>query len=370
MRGRRPDAFKRANCKVSAISWREALMRVPPTDARAPQVFTIGSAGDLTIQVMDVGATWASCRVAMPDGTRREVLLGHCDPRHHLSEPGYLGAVIGRYANRIADGRFRLDGREVLLARNEGRNQLHGGPVGFHARRWDVGLSTAREVHLHLVSPDGDQGFPGALDVQVRYEVAARRAVRVEFEALCSAPCPVNLTSHAYFNLDGDGRSALDHQLQIAAHRFIPIDGSMIPAGNPATVTGTPLDFMAPRRIRERLHQGEQQALASGYDHCFVLDDASMGGPGRTYAARAWSSDRRLVMSLYTDYPGLQFYSGNHLARTIGRDGRAYAAHAGIALEPQYMPDSPNRPDWPQSSCVLRPGRRMQHFIEFRFEAA
>ena len=342
-------------------------MGMTRTDARPIQVLTIGNEG-LQVRVMDVGATWTSCRVTMPDGTAREVLLGHPAPQYYLREPGYLGAVIGRYANRIAGGRFSLDGREFVLAPNEGRNQLHGGPHGFHSKRWDVTSSTAREVHLHLRSPDGDQGFPGALDVQVRYNVAAERVVRIEFDARCSAPCPVNLTNHAYFNLDGDGHSALDHHLQIAAHRFIPIDGEMIPAGDPVTVTGTAFDFRTPRRIRDRLGQGPQQAMAGGYDHCFVLDDISPSERGRGYVARAWSSDRRLAMSLCTDYPGLQFYSGNHLPRTIGRNGRAYSAHAGIALEPQFMPDSPNRPGWAQPSCVLRPGQRMQHFIEFRFD--
>jgi aldose 1-epimerase len=330
-------------------------------------VFTIGDGIGLTLRVMDLGATWLSCRVALPGQAAREVLLGHAEPLLHASGPGYLGAAIGRYANRISGARFMLDGREHLLAPNEGKNQLHGGPEGFNARRWNVVSASECELHLHLTSPDGDQGFPGTLDVHMRYRIMAEGVVRIEFDARCSASCPVNLTSHPYFNLDGDGRNALGQRLQIAAHRYIPIDREMIPVGTLDRVAGTSFDFMTPRVIGERLHREEQQALACGYDHCFVLDAAC--ARGRRFAARAWSSDGQLAMSLYTDYPGLQFYSGNHLARSVGRDGRPFAAHAGFALEPQYLPDSPNRPEWPQPSCVVRPGRPMHQFIEFRFSS-
>jgi len=346
------------------------LTRASPADDRVGRVFQVGDDRNLKIHVTDVGATWTSCRVAMQDGNVREAVLGHPSSAHYLSEPGYFGALIGRYANRIADGRFLLDGREFLLVRNEGRHHLHGGSKGFHSRRWDLVSLTDDEVTLRHISPDGDQGYPGELEVEVRYKVLAERALRIEFLARCDKPCPVNLTSHPYFNLDGDARSALDHYLWIAAHRYLPVNDEMIPEGNLEDVAETPFDFRVPRRIRERLHQGVQQALAGGYDHCFVLDHDRAAGPGDGCAARLWSSDRRLALHLYTDYPGLQVYSGNHLPKSVGRDGRSCAAHSGIALEAQYLPDSPNHPAWSQPSCVLRPGQRMQHFIEFRFETS
>ncbi len=334
-------------------------------DSRSARVFTLSDGGAFTIQVMDLGATWLSCRVALPGGAEREVLLGHREPQLHLSETAYLGGIIGRYANRIAGARFTLDGREYHVAANEGRNHLHGGPQGFNARRWDVVSADTRDLRLHLSSPDGDQGFPGALEVDLRYRIVAEGVLRIEFDATCSKPCPVNLTAHPYFNLDGDGRSVLNHRLQLAAQQYLPINDEMIPLGGLQEVAETPFDFVAPRAIGGQMLRTEQQRFVGGYDHSYVLDAACAQVHER--AAGVWSTDGRLAMSLHTSYPGLHLYTGNHLARSNGRDGRPFEAHAGFALEPQYLPDSPNRPDWPQPSCILRPEQRMQHFIEYRF---
>jgi aldose 1-epimerase len=334
-------------------------------DIQTARVFTLSDGIGLTAQVMDLGATWLSCRVALPGLPQREVLLGHSEPWLHLGDAAYLGGIIGRYANRIAGARFSLDGLEYRVSANEGRHHLHGGTQGFNVKRWDVISSDGRELLLHLTSHDGDQGFPGALELNLRYCVPAEGVLRIDFDATCSAPCPVNFTAHPYFNLDGYGSSVLNHRLQIAADHYLPIDDEMIPLGMLQRVTGTPFDFLTPRAIRDQFLRGEQQRLAGGYDHSYVLNASC--AQRYTLAAHAWSTDGRLVMSLHTSYPGLHFYSGNHLAKSLGRDGRYFAAHAGFALEPQYLPDSPNHPEWPQPSCILRPGQRMQHFIEYQF---
>lgn len=330
-----------------------------------PRLFTIGDGEGMTLTLMDIGATWLSCRVPLTDGASREVLLGHATPEDHLCEPGYLGAVVGRYANRIANARFTLDGREHRLVPNEGPHQLHGGPDGFNRRRWQVVQASAQHLRLALVSAAGDQGFPGNLHAEVEYRVESRRTIAITFETEVDNPCPVNLTSHAYFNLDGAHADARNHRLRIAADRYLPIGPDLVPTGEIATVQDTPFDLRSSRAIGDGLHQGEQQRIANGYDHCFILDAACANGAAP--AAQLQSSDGRLAMTLFTSYPGLQVYSGNHLGSVRDRNGHPYASRAGLALEPQYFPDSPNRPHWPQPDCVLRPGNRRTHVIRLRF---
>jgi len=318
-----------------------------------PRVFELDDGAELRVSLMDIGATWLSCRLRLPDGSEREVLLGYARPQDHLHEGGYLGGLIGRYANRIAGARYRLDGVERQLVANEGRNQLHGGPDGFHRRRWQVLQATPRELRLKLVSPDGDQGFPGELTVEASYAIVGPGELALSWRANCTAACPVNLTSHAYFNLDGDARGIARHMLQIQADEVLPVDAGLIPTGALLPVAGTEFDFRRPRRAVDD----------SGrvYDHCWRLAD------GAQPAATLVSADSRVTMQLFTGLPGLQHYSGQHLAEAHGRDGRPFAPSAGIALEPQFFPDSPNRPEWPQPSCVLRPGATMAHQIRWRF---
>jgi len=318
-----------------------------------PQIFELDDGAGLRVALMDIGATWLSCRLHLPDGSEREVLLGHARPQHHLHQGGYLGGLIGRYANRIAGARYRLDGIERQLVPNEGRHQLHGGPDGFHRRRWQVLEATPRELRLRLVSPDGDQGFPGELTVEATYAIVAPGELSLSWRANCTAACPVNLTSHAYFNLDGDARGIAGHTLQIQADEVLPVDAELIPTGSLLPVAGTDFDFRQPRR-----------AIKDGgrvYDHCWRL--AETAHPVATLT----SADSRVMMQLFTSLPGVQHYSGQHLTEARGRDDQPFATCAGIALEPQFFPDSPNRPEWPQPSCVLRPGATMSHQIRWRF---
>jgi aldose 1-epimerase len=333
-----------------------------------PAVFTLGTAGGLQIQVADFGARWLSCVVPLPDGSRREVVLGHATPADHLREPGFFGAIVGRFANRLAGAAFSLDGREHRLLANEGVNQLHGGPDGFDRRTWTVVDHGEHHLRLALHSPDGDQGYPGALDADVEYRLDPHRpAIMLRFGARVTAPCPVSLTSHPYFNLDGDTAPVLGHRLRVAAAAMLPVHADMIPTGQVAPVDGGAFDLRQGRKIGDGLGHGQQQALGSGYDHCFVLDEAATRG--EIAAAELVSSDERLAMRLFTDYPGLQVCSGNYVQNSRGRDGRPFARHAGIALEPQFFPDAPNHPVWREQGCVLRPGQPLSRWMRLEFAA-
>lgn len=331
-------------------------------------VFTLGTAEGLQIRVTPFGARWLSCLVPLPDGSRREAILGHATPADHAHEPGFFGAVVGRYANRIGGAAFQLDGREHRLAANEGANQLHGGPDGFDRRPWRVVDHGPLHLQLALHSPEGDQGYPGAVDADVTYRVDPEHAsLTLQFSARSTAPCPVSLTSHPYFNLDGQATTVLDHTLQVSATHMLPVRPDMIPTGEVAPVAGGAFDLRAPRRVGERLGQGEQQQLGSGYDHCFVLDDAA--ARGQRSAAVLTSGDARLVLHLSTDYPGLQVCSGNHVHHARGRDGRHFPRHGGIALEPQFFPDAPNHAGWCAQGCIVRPGQPLARWMRLDFHA-
>ncbi|MFG6488137.1 aldose epimerase family protein [Roseateles sp. BYS78W] len=316
--------------------------------------FTLRADG-LSIAVTNAGAAWTSCRVPVR-GSAREVLLGYRTPADGLTQPGYLGAVVGRYANRIAGAAFELDGRRFALPANEGEHQLHGGAGGFHRKLWDVVAHTDDVLQLALVSPDGDQGFPGELSVRATYRVEPPLTVTVALEATTTAPTLCNLSSHAYFNLDGGG-DITGHRLQIEADRYLPVRADLIPTGEQAPVADTPFDFRTPRVIGHALADlAETGAMPAGHDHCWLAG-----------AATLWSGDGALAMELHSAQPGLQFYAGEFLPRTPGRDGRGYAKHAGLALEPQALPDSPHHPEWPQRDAVLRPGQTYRHQITYRF---
>ena len=331
-------------------------------------VFTLGTPGGLQIQVSPFGARWLSCLVPLGDGTRREAILGHATAAEHAHEPGFFGAVVGRYANRIDGAAFTLDGRTHRLAANEGANQLHGGPDGFDRRAWRVVEHGPTQLRLALHSPDGDQGYPGALDAEVAYRLdPATCSLTLQFSARSTAPCPVSLTSHPYFNLDGDGTAVLDHTLQVAAHHVLPVRADMIPTGELAPVAGTAFDLREPRRIGDGLGQHDQMRTPGGYDHCYALDaDAAEGACA---AAALTARDGRLAMRLFTNYPGLQVCSGNHVHQARGRDGQHFARHAGIALEPQFFPDAPNHPAWREQGCIVRPGQPLTRWMRVSFDA-
>jgi aldose 1-epimerase len=282
-----------------------------------------------------------------------DVVLGHADPGAYASDGGYLGATIGRYANRIAGGRFTLDGTTHVLPANEGTTTLHGGPAGFDRRVWTVTDAGPEHVRLHLSSADGDQGFPGRLEVDVTYRIAPG-TVHLDYAASTDRPTVVNLTNHAYFNLDGEGSGGVeDHVLRLDADAFTAVGADLLPTGVEA-VDGTALDWRSPRRLGDGLALDDEQLRhARGLDHNVVLRGSGM----RTAAVLTGRGGRTLTVE--TDQPGMQVYTGTHFDGSIvGLSGRAYGPRAGIALETQAFPDAPNRPEFP--STVLRPGETLR----------
>jgi len=302
-----------------------------------------------TASILDWGATLRDLVVPLADGTRRRVVLGYQRPQDYRANPAYLGAIVGRHANRIAGGRFALDGRSHQLTLNEdGRTHLHGGSVGFSHQPWRIAGRTAASVTLALTSPDGDQGYPGTVNATCTYTLAAPATLVVELSATTDAPTPVNLAHHSYFTL-AEGADARAHSLQLGAARYTPVDAGQIPTGDIAAVAGTPFDFRAGRIIDLPL------------DHNFVLT-------GDRPAAVVTAPDGRLQLTVTTDAPGLQVYDGRGLrALGPGIGGQAHFPYAGLALEPQHFPDSPNHPGFPD--VILRPGRTWRQRSAFRFAA-
>ena len=316
--------------------------------------------GDTEAAVLTYGAVLQSVRVPDRLGVPGEVTLGHDTLDGYVSDTAsYVGAVVGRYANRIAGARFTLDGREHVLPRNHGTSCLHGGPEGFHTRLWSA-REVSGGVELTLGSPDGDSGFPGHLTATVTYRLDGD-GLEMAYTAVSDRPTVVNLTNHAYWNLEGAG-SVEGHVLELAASRFLPVDAQLVPEGGPVPVEGTPMDFREPCRVGERLRDGTRQLLhAQGYDHAWVLDDRRPGP-----AARLAAPGSGRVLELRTDQPSIQFYSGNVLDGTlVGRGGRTYRQGDGLCLETQHLPDSPNHPEFP--STVLGPGETYATVTTLRF---
>jgi galactose mutarotase-like enzyme len=269
---------------------------------------------------------------------------------------------VGRYANRIAGGRLDLDGEELQLGTNDRGNLLHGGPDGFDRRLWQLREHSATEARLSLESPDGDQGFPGAVRVEVHFEVTDD-SVRIVFVATTEATTVVNLTNHAYFNLDGVGTGTVDdHELTVLADEYIPVDDTGIPLDGFAPVAGTPLDFRSPTRLGRAARSGDEQVVRmSGIDHNYVLRGSGMR-PVATLSSRRTAT----TLELATDRPGLQVYTGNGLdGSRPSADGGRHRQGDGIALEPQLFPDTPHHPEWP--AAVLRPSETYQAALEWRF---
>ncbi|MET8975929.1 aldose epimerase family protein [Streptomyces sp. NPDC004539] len=298
------------------------------------------------VRVLSYGGIVQSVEVPDRDGRTADVVLGFAELAGYLDHPEpFLGALIGRYANRIADARFTLDGRTYELAPNNAPNSLHGGPLGFDKVVWDVEETGPHAVRLSRVSPDGEEGFPGRLEVSVTYALDASGALRIAYEATTDAPTVVNLTNHSYFNLAGSS-VATDHELRVAASRYTPVDDTLIPVGEPADVSGSRFDLRTSRKA------------GGGYDHNFVLDKGVTAGPEEVAELHDPASGRVLTVS--TTEPGLQVYTADHLSAP-------FSPCAGIALETQHFPDSPNRPDFP--STVLRPGEVYRSETVYGFSA-
>jgi aldose 1-epimerase len=332
-------------------------------------LFTLSNARGLEVRAIAYGAIIVSVRAPDRRGQRDDVVLGCDDLEGYLTRSRYFGAVVGRYGNRIANGRFTLDGRTIQLATNNGPNHLHGGVKGFDKVVWRA-QAYARDGHTAVAfsytSPDGEEAYPGTLNARVSYTLTERNELVVEYEATTDKPTPVNLTQHSYFNLHGAGTDdVLDHELTLAASRFTPVDDALIPTGELRAVRGTPFDFTTPHAIGERIGEADEQLRrAGGYDHNFVIDRAA---PNElVLAARLTEPVGGRGVDVYSTEPGIQFYSGNFLdGRAIGKGGRPYEFRTGLALETQHFPDAPNHPEFP--SIILRPGAEYRTSTIYHF---
>lgn len=318
------------------------------SDELPAHVHTLRNQRGMTATFMDIGATWLSCQLPTEQG-QREVLLGMKTLKDYQTHSAFLGATIGRFANRIANGQFQLNGTTHNITLNNNGNSLHGGIEGFDKRRWQIKEKSDSQITYCLTSPDGDQGFPGNLTAEVAYTLTDNNQVRIEYSAICDQDCPINLTNHAYFNLDGaeSGQTILNHELQLSANEYLPTNETLIPTGELRSVKGTHFDFNRAHRIGEQLLQDEDQKRAKGYDHAFTLPNELTDGCQAI--ARLMSSDKQVTMSVFTDKPAIQLYSGNFLAGTPSRQGE-YDDYQGVALETQFLPDCPNHENWPKEN--------------------
>ena len=333
--------------------------------------WTLDSGSGVRAQVLTFGGILHSLRVPDPAGRVDDVVLGLPAVEDYAADSPYFGALVGRYANRIDGGRFTLDGREHRIPVNDRGHALHGGPEGFHRRVWEGRPGAADDdsvsLDLHLHSPDGDMGFPGALDVTVTYRLDRAGTLAVDYRARTDRPTVVNLTSHSYFNLAGAGRGdVLRHTLAVDAASYLPVTAEAIPLGPPAPTAGTPFDFTRAHPLGDRIAAEDAQLTgAGGYDHCWVLTPAA-GGDRLRRAARLADPGSGRRMEVWTTEPGIQVYTGNALDGSFaGADAKPHERHAAVCLETQHFPDSPNRPEYP--STVLRPDGEFRSRTEFRF---
>lgn len=327
-------------------------------------VLTNKSGAELT--VTNYGAKIVSLLVPDRSGKLTDVVTGHNSIDEYLvSEEPYFGAICGRYANRIAKGKFTLDGVTYDLAINNGPNALHGGIVGFNSKVWDIVEEDDQAVELMYVSPDGEEGYPGTLTVTVKYQLTDKNEVKISYKAKSDKPTVLNLTNHTYFNLSGAGDPYIgDHILTINADEYLPTDETAIPYGAPEKVEGTPMDFREPVEIGLRINDDFQQLIfGNGYDHTYVINKQD---EGLSFCARCESPKTGIVMETYTTQPGVQLYTSNWTTGNfVAKNCQRYPKRCAFCLETQHFPDSPNKPDYP--TTVLRPGEDFHHETVFAF---
>ncbi|OHE80630.1 MAG: galactose mutarotase [Verrucomicrobia bacterium RIFCSPLOWO2_12_FULL_64_8] len=341
-------------------------------DGRQTHLFTLQNAGGFRADITDFGGIVVNLFVPDKNGQLADVSLGFDNAAQYLAQSPYFGALIGRYGNRIALGKFTLDGLTYSLVTNNSPGglpcSLHGGTVGFDKVIWEArpGIIAGNPaLNFGYVSRDGEEGYPGKLTVEVTYTVTPDNALRIDYKATTTKATPVNLTSHIYFNLHGEGvGTILDHVLMIRAARTTPVNVGLIPTGEIAPVAGTPLDFTSPHRIGERVDAANEQIkFGGGYDHNWVLDNQN---GSLALAATVHEPPSGRFMEVLTTEPGLQFYCGNFLDGSItGKSGKKYPRRSGFCLESQHYPDSPNHPNFP--STILRPGGTLKSTTIYRF---
>jgi aldose 1-epimerase len=339
-------------------------------DGTPVDLYTLTNANGVEIKLSNYGGIVVSLMVPDRNGAFEDVVLGFDTLEEYVEKSPYFGCIAGRYANRIAKGRFTLDGVEYTLAQNDGENHLHGGIKGFDKVVWgaeEVKGDDAVGLELTYLSKDGEEGYPGNLSVKVVYSLTDDDELRIEYFATTDGATVVNLTNHSYFDLAGGvSGDILDHELTIHADRFTPIDETLIPTGELRSVQGTPMDFSQAVAIGARIEQDDEQLIfGNGYDHNWVLDKPA---GSLALAARVHEPTTGRVLEVYTTEPGIQFYAGNFLDGSItGKEGRVYERRSGFCLETQHFPDSPNQPGFP--STVLRPGEEYAQTTVYRFSA-
>ncbi|MCE9544429.1 MAG: galactose mutarotase [Planctomycetia bacterium] len=335
-------------------------------------LYTLKNRHGLTVKITNWGATVTEVDVPDKDGKLDDVVLGFKTLDGYVkgdgkqSNPAYFGAIIGRYCNRLGDAAFKLEGKSYTLAKNNGKNTLHGGVKGFDKCVWQsetIKTADGGGVKFTLVSPDGDEGFPGAVHAEVTYILKDDNALKIEFQATADKPTPVSLTNHSYFNLSGEGKGTiLDHELQLKSDKQTVFDDGGIPTGEIKSVVDTPLDFRQATPIGQRIDQ--LKGTPGGYDHNYVLSDKKSDTP--QVVANVYDPASGRTLELATTEVGVQFYSGNYLDGSLtGKRGAKYEKHGGFCLEPQFFPDSPNKANFP--SPILRPGETYRQTTVFRF---
>ncbi|MDA3880798.1 MAG: galactose mutarotase [Prolixibacteraceae bacterium] len=336
-------------------------------EGKATALYTMVNENGMGVKVTNFGARVVAICVPDANGNPVDVALGHDNLDDYTAEgpETFYGAAIGRYGNRIGNAQFELDGKVYELPANNGPNHLHGGPKGYFDVVWDAEQVSDSKIIFTYLSPDGEMGYPGNLEISMAYELTDDNAVSIEYTATTDKATVCNLTHHSYFNLSGAGAATInDHVLMIDADSITPVDETLIPTGELASVAGTPFDFTSPMEIGKRVNSDHQQmTFGGGYDHNWVLnkDDNSV-----TLAARLYSPVTNIQMDVLTDKPGLQFYGGNFLdGSTTGKRGLAYEYRSALCLETQHFPDSPNKPQFP--STTLMPGETYKHVCIYKF---
>ncbi|MBY0478251.1 MAG: galactose mutarotase [Chitinophagaceae bacterium] len=341
-----------ANEKITKVAWGEA-------DGKQVDLYTLTNANGVQVKITTYGGIVTSWVTPDKDGNKSNVVLGFDSLSGYLAKPPYFGAIIGRYGNRIAKGRFKIDTAIYQLATNNGENHLHGGNKGYDKVVWDATPSdSTASLTLTYLSKDGEEGYPGNLNITVVYTLTDENELLIEYSAETDKATVVNLTNHSYFNLTGDvNNTILDHQLQINASKYTPVDAGLIPTGELKDVNGTAFDFLQPHKIGERI-----AAVEGGYDHNFVL---TRNGSDLELVATLSDSVSGRKLEVFTTEPGLQFYSGNFLDGTIKTsDGKSINLHTGLCLETQHFPDSPNKPAFP--STLLKPGEKYHTVTKYK----
>ncbi len=336
-------------------------------DGKKTDLYVLRNKNNMEVCVTNFGGRIVSVMVPDKDGQMRDVVLGFDSIQDYISKPSDFGATIGRYANRINQGKFTLDGTEYQLPKNNYGHCLHGGPKGFQYRVFDANLVSPQKLELSYLSADGEEGFPGNFKCKVTMELTDDNAIDLKYEAETDKPTVVNMTNHSYFNLDGDAASNAEHILMVDADNYTPVDSTFMTTGEIAPVEGTPMDFRTPTAVGARIDDDfEQLKNGKGYDHNWVLNTK---GDITRKAASLQSPKTGIVMDLYTSEPGVQVYAGNFLDGTMsGKKGIVYNRRASVCLETQKYPDTPNKPEWP--TAVLRPGEKYTSECIFKFSVA